>query len=52
MKYVEENKAKIQRITICLSKEDIDYIRKKKDEYNFRSISAFIRECVYKYDKV
>ena len=49
MKYIEENKAKIQRITICLSKEDIDYIRKKKDEYNFRSISAFIRECVYCY---
>lgn len=49
MKYIEENKTKTQRITICLSQEDIDYIHRKKDEYSFRSISAFIRECVYCY---
>lgn len=50
MKYIEENKTKTQRITICLSQEDINYIRHKKDEYNFRSVSSFIRECVYCYD--
>ena len=51
MKYIEENKTKTKRITICLSQEDINYIQRKKNEYNFRSISSFIRECVYKYDR-
>lgn len=51
MKYIEENKTKTKRITICLSQEDIDYIENKKNDYGFRSVSAFIRECVYDYDR-
>ena len=49
MKNVEENERKTERLSICLSKNDIDYIKNKKQEFNFRSVSSFIRECVYYY---
>lgn len=50
MKYINDNKTKTERLTICLSKEDIEYIKKKKKEYHFRSVSSFIRECIYEYN--
>ena len=49
MKYIEESKTKTERLTICLSQEDIEYIKKKQKELGFRSVSSFVRECVYNY---